>query len=145
MAEDLAGVPLDPTTAVGQLRINLGDAVQNQDGTYDTWGDAQLNQFLTGTTGNVYLATSNAWAIIAGNWADQAAKITRTDQALDLTSRAVNARALADYWAKMAITANGLAADQTFALAYPYRSETTDIPPELGAWPYYPGDWDLNT
>ncbi len=94
--------PLDPTAAVGQLRLLLGDvsevdlvpAVAGQ-GNYGMFSDADLGSFLAAGYGNINRAAGHAYTRIASTFAMQSATAKAQDMAVDLTKRAEQFTALA--------------------------------------------------
>jgi hypothetical protein len=86
--------PLDPTTAVGQLRTLVGDTqfaplappVAGQ-GDYNVWSDAALESILILQAGNALRAAGNLYLQLAAEYAQSQRSIKTDDLAINTIGR----------------------------------------------------------
>lgn len=106
MAINPGVAPLDPTTPVGQVRLNLGDteyvpldpAVEGQ-GSYNSFSDAAIEAFLTAGRDSVLRATGRAVHQLALFAAMEESRSIKTDDlSIGESKRAHNLRLLAQDW-----------------------------------------------
>lgn len=97
--------PLDPTSGVGQFRLAFGDA-EYEDlepaeagfGDYKFWSDLEIQGFLVQSRDSINRAVGYAWLKLSGAAALQSQSVKDYDLAVDLTKRAGELRATAQYY-----------------------------------------------
>lgn len=97
--------PLDPATPVGQFRLAFGDAestdldpVEAGFGDYKFWSDVEIEGFLVQGRDSTNRAIGYAWLKLSGAAALESQSVKDYDLAVDLTKRAGELRATAQYY-----------------------------------------------
>jgi uncharacterized protein YfiM (DUF2279 family) len=97
--------PVDGTTDVGAFRILYGDVnstpyepVEPGYQSYDELSDAEIEAFLAQGGGSVTRSIAYLYLSLAGDAAKQSMSIQDHDLRVDLSKRAADLRALAEFW-----------------------------------------------
>lgn len=117
--------PIDSSTPVGQVRLNVGDTncipldppVDGQ-ADYANFSDAELGALLTTSDGNVLRATAWAWAKLAALAAAKAVTIKTNDLGYTKERSATELRALADWWKAEADYADEITSDDLLEIVH---------------------------
>lgn len=105
MASNSGVYPIDPTTPVGQFRLQYGDTTsvpfdpdtpgfQN----YTDYSDAEIEQFLAAGSNSINRAIGYAYLQQAGAASRQSKSVKDYDLAVDLTKRAADLRVTAEMY-----------------------------------------------
>ena len=131
--------PIDPTTPVGQVRINLGDIASvpldpAEEGyaDYANYGDAELEAFLASAADSVPRATGMAYLQLAATYAVAGRSIKTDDLAINTTSRGSDLLAIAQSWLKEAVVQDTAAAASYTDIVSPYASSDYCAPEGTG-------------
>jgi hypothetical protein len=112
--------PLNPATAVGQVRLNVGDSIATlpagQAPQYAYFSDAEITAFLTAAGDDPVRATGFAYLQLAASFAMQGKSIKTDDQAIDTKGRGKDLLEVAQSWLAQA----DAAANDFFDIANPY-------------------------
>lgn len=132
--------PPDTGADVGKFRFAAGDATYVEldpaeagFGDYGVWSDDEITTFLLVAGGNLPRAIAIAYRQVAAHWASISATIKTDDLSFSGKESVGNWLALADYWDKVADSADATAVDDYFDLVemnpgYEY------CPPEGSPW-----------
>lgn len=128
MATNKGIAPLDPTSAVGQLRLLLGDLdydglepLEEGFGDYYNFSDAELEGFITAGGGSITRASGYAYLRLAAIAASGAISWRSDDLSVDSKIPASEFRLLARIAFEQADDEESGSAS-SFAIDYPYRS-----------------------
>lgn len=122
-----AGVsPLDPLTAVGQLRVNIGDTLSialvppvSGQADYANFSDADLEALLALSGDSVYRATGSAYMRLAAEYSALGRSVKTDDLGLDTRGRGSDLLKIAQFWFERADVADQSEADDYFELVAP--------------------------
>lgn len=125
--------PLDPTTPVGQLRLNLGDTAFVElappapgFAAYANYSDDALEAFLAAAGNNVLRATGNAYMQLAAIYAAQGKSIRTDDLSVDTKGRGADLLAVAKSYFDQASSAEATEGLDFFDVATPYTRINVD-------------------
>lgn len=97
--------PLDPATDVGQVRLLFGDTISTayspeveDHQNYEYFSDAEIESFLALADGSQTRAIGFAWVQLSGAAALESKSVKDYDLSVDLTKRAADLRATAQFW-----------------------------------------------
>jgi hypothetical protein len=115
--------PLNPSTLVGQVRLNLGDSVattSNGAPTYAYFSDAEINAFLSVASDDVARATGLAYLQLAAKFAMQGKSIKTDDQSLDTRQRGKDLLEVGQSWLAQADATIAAEGNDFFDIATPF-------------------------
>lgn len=125
--------PIDPSSAVGALRVNIGDTASvplvppvSGQAAYANFSDIDLETFLAQTSNNVNRATGNAYLRMAAEYAATGRSIKTDDLAIDTRARGKDLLQIADYWFKQADASDAAEADEYFNIV-PFARAGTPV------------------
>lgn len=129
--------PLDPTSAVGQLRVLIGDIeftpIDGVTGDYTNFSDDQLSSYLAMGSNSQAYAAGYAFMALAAVAAAQAINVKTADEQVDLTKRADALRAIAAEWFSRGDSILSQAAAAYHQIIQPDYETDDDWPPELAS------------
>ncbi len=141
--------PIDPESPVGQFRRAYGDTVSEdydpvvpgyQD--YTDLSDEDIEQYLAFGHDSVFRAVSIYYAYLSGRASKQSKTVKDYDLSVDLTKRASDLRASADYWAKLADDEDGLTGENDYFDLVSFGEDQPIPELSLPIWGrYYYGKW----
>lgn len=127
--------PLDPTSAVGQLRVLIGDVeftpIDSVTGDYTNFSDDQLSSYLAMSSDSQAYAAGYAFMALAAQAAAQAINVKTADEQVDLTKRADALRAVAAEWFSRGDSILAQAAAAYHQIIEPEYERDDEWPPEL--------------
>ncbi len=116
--------PLNPASAVGQVRLNVGDSIatlpSGQAPQYGFFSDAEILSFLTAAGDSVTRATGLAYFALARDLIAVGKSIKTDDQALDTRHRGKDMLEVGRSWIAEADAADAAAANDYFDIVDPH-------------------------
>lgn len=131
--------PIDPTTAVGRVRLNLGDTeykpldppVEGQ-GDYVYFSDDAIQGFISSANSNEASATGYGYLQLAAIAAVSSSSITTDDLQVDTSKRATELRQIAAAWFAQGKDQDDASGANEYFNIVPYGGY---VHPELSSFP----------